>query len=279
MFTYSHRPTPQRLLRQSHPSIRSDQHTLRSWPASHISHIGLRQETKERGRRKRKNGIPHPHIHKMPRFSSRSSSVSAYDDDIDAITPCPSPTPTTEKSPSKSPASLSSSSSSSSAYSSSRNHPQEELRQSSRRSSSSSHRRILAAVFGRSSSNSRSVSPTSSSSLDNANSEEDLDMFASRRRDSVRALEQGAGGDPERLWRRMLELQQAYGCYNSARMSAALESGDASLRREFSPYPCPRYGFHVFVIFHFHAAIPGFAKDTHDERVVRACASMRACVR
>ncbi|KAK7920078.1 hypothetical protein PG985_008100 [Apiospora marii] len=162
----------------------------------------------------------------MPRFSSRSSSVSAYNDDIDAITPCPLPASTTETTQSKSPASLSSSSS---CYStSSRNHSEEELRQSSRRGSSSSHRRILAAVFGRGR-NPRSPSPTSSS-LSDANSEEDLDMFASRRRDSVRALEQGAGGDPERLWRRMLELQQTYGCYNSARMSAALESGDASLR-------------------------------------------------
>ncbi|RYP75335.1 hypothetical protein DL771_002431 [Monosporascus sp. 5C6A] len=50
-----------------------------------------------------------------------------------------------------------------------------------------------------------------------------------RRRDSVKALEQGTDGDPERLWKRMLALQQIYGCYNSARMSAALSSGDFSL--------------------------------------------------
>lgn len=50
-----------------------------------------------------------------------------------------------------------------------------------------------------------------------------------RRRDSVRALEEGTDGDPGRLWKRMLALQQIYGCYNSARMSAALSSGDASL--------------------------------------------------
>ncbi|KAK8135013.1 hypothetical protein PG984_007025 [Apiospora sp. TS-2023a] len=168
----------------------------------------------------------------MPRFSSRSSSMSTYGDDIDAITPCPlpaAPTSNETSTSSKTPASLSSSTSSS--YSSSPNHSEEELRQSSRRSSTSSstRRKMLAAVFGRHSGNSRSSSPTSSS-LNDANSEEDLDVFASRRRDSVRALEQGAGGDPERLWRRMLELQQTYGCYNSARMSAALESGDASLR-------------------------------------------------
>ncbi|RYP15856.1 hypothetical protein DL765_005470 [Monosporascus sp. GIB2] len=50
-----------------------------------------------------------------------------------------------------------------------------------------------------------------------------------RRRDSVKALEQGTDGDPERLWKRMLALQQVYGCYNSARMSAALSSGDFNL--------------------------------------------------
>ncbi|RYP49521.1 hypothetical protein DL768_004787 [Monosporascus sp. mg162] len=50
-----------------------------------------------------------------------------------------------------------------------------------------------------------------------------------RRRDSVKALEQGTDGDPERLWKRMLALQQIYGCYNSARMSAALSSGNFSL--------------------------------------------------
>ncbi|KAK8040044.1 hypothetical protein PG993_008455 [Apiospora rasikravindrae] len=170
----------------------------------------------------------------MPRFSSRSSSVSAYDDDIDAITPCPLPAPTTTVEPvqPKSSACLSSSSSSYSTSSQSQSH--EELPRHSRRSSSSSssssHRRVLAALGIHHRHSTRSPSPTTSSSLHEADSEEALDTFASRRRDSVRALERGAGGDPERLWRRMLELQQTYGCYNSARMSAALESGDASLR-------------------------------------------------
>ncbi|KAI0121309.1 hypothetical protein BJ170DRAFT_141384 [Xylariales sp. AK1849] len=49
-----------------------------------------------------------------------------------------------------------------------------------------------------------------------------------QRRNSVRTLEEGTEGDPKRLWRRMLALQQIYGCYKSARMSAALESGDIS---------------------------------------------------
>ncbi|KAI5920876.1 hypothetical protein F4810DRAFT_394015 [Camillea tinctor] len=53
--------------------------------------------------------------------------------------------------------------------------------------------------------------------------------FRGRRRESIKALEEGTGGDPERLWKRMLALQQIYGCYNSARMSAALSSGNASL--------------------------------------------------
>ncbi|KAK6844124.1 hypothetical protein PG990_002503 [Apiospora arundinis] len=172
----------------------------------------------------------------MPRFSSRTSSVSTYDD-IDAITPCPLPAPTTSKTaPSSNPPASLSTASSYITVSNSHNHNDEadELRQSSRRSSSGSnsshhHRRILGMAFH--SNKSRSPSPTSSLSLSEAACEEDLDAFASRRRDSVRALEQGAGGDPEQLWRRMLELQQVYGCYNSARMSAALESGDASLLR------------------------------------------------
>ncbi|KAI1498041.1 hypothetical protein F5X99DRAFT_343114 [Biscogniauxia marginata] len=50
-----------------------------------------------------------------------------------------------------------------------------------------------------------------------------------RRQESVKALEEGTAGDPERLWKRMLALQQIYSCYNSARMSAALSSGNASL--------------------------------------------------
>ncbi|KAI0454208.1 hypothetical protein F5B21DRAFT_244786 [Xylaria acuta] len=52
-----------------------------------------------------------------------------------------------------------------------------------------------------------------------------------RRRASVKALEEGTDGDPERLWMRMLALQQKFGCYNSARMSAALSSGNVSKLR------------------------------------------------
>ncbi|KAF2966524.1 hypothetical protein GQX73_g7040 [Xylaria multiplex] len=67
----------------------------------------------------------------------------------------------------------------------------------------------------------RSASPSSlRSSLD-----------ISRRRASVKALEEGTDGDPERLWMRMLALQQKFGCYNSARMSAALSSGNVSILR------------------------------------------------
>ncbi|KAI0876119.1 hypothetical protein GGS24DRAFT_252859 [Hypoxylon argillaceum] len=53
----------------------------------------------------------------------------------------------------------------------------------------------------------------------------------SRRRASVKALEEGTNGDPERLWMRMLALQRKFGCYNSARMSAALSSGNVSRLR------------------------------------------------
>ncbi|KAI1371761.1 hypothetical protein F4677DRAFT_285621 [Hypoxylon crocopeplum] len=56
-----------------------------------------------------------------------------------------------------------------------------------------------------------------------------MDASRNRRRESLKALEEGTGGDPERLWKRMLSLQRIYGCYNSARMSAALSSGDVSL--------------------------------------------------
>ncbi|KAI2602474.1 hypothetical protein GGR54DRAFT_499731 [Hypoxylon sp. NC1633] len=55
------------------------------------------------------------------------------------------------------------------------------------------------------------------------------DTTRNRRRQSLKALEEGTGGDPERLWKRMLALQETYRCYNSARMSAALSSGDVSL--------------------------------------------------
>ncbi|OTB04556.1 hypothetical protein M426DRAFT_11445 [Hypoxylon sp. CI-4A] len=56
-----------------------------------------------------------------------------------------------------------------------------------------------------------------------------MDASRNRRRESLKALEEGTGGDPQRLWKRMLALQQTYGCYNSARMSAAISSGDFSL--------------------------------------------------
>jgi hypothetical protein len=49
-----------------------------------------------------------------------------------------------------------------------------------------------------------------------------------RRRSSIKTLEEGTDGNPERLWKRMLALQQIYGCYKSARMSAALELGDTN---------------------------------------------------
>ncbi|KAI1823943.1 hypothetical protein F4861DRAFT_297619 [Xylaria intraflava] len=53
----------------------------------------------------------------------------------------------------------------------------------------------------------------------------------SKRRASVKAVEEGTDGDPDRLWMRMLALQQKFGCYNSARMSAALSSGNVSILR------------------------------------------------
>ena len=44
--------------------------------------------------------------------------------------------------------------------------------------------------------------------------------------------------DAELLWHRMLTVQQIYGCYNSARMTAALEMGnDGGIVRKFNPPP------------------------------------------
>lgn len=56
-----------------------------------------------------------------------------------------------------------------------------------------------------------------------------MDASRNKRRESLKALEEGTEGDPERLWKRMLALQRTYNCYNSARMSAALSSGNVSL--------------------------------------------------
>ncbi|KAH6640074.1 hypothetical protein BKA67DRAFT_542599 [Truncatella angustata] len=70
---------------------------------------------------------------------------------------------------------------------------------------------------------SRSPSPSSCSE-----SEHTAPKGTSERRNSIKTLEEGTEGDPERLWKRMLALQQTYGCYRSARMSAALELGDYS---------------------------------------------------
>ncbi|KAI0376417.1 hypothetical protein F5Y04DRAFT_211708 [Hypomontagnella monticulosa] len=70
---------------------------------------------------------------------------------------------------------------------------------------------------------SRSPSPCSECSTDTT------DASRNRRRESLKALEEGTEGDPERLWKRMLALQRTYNCYNSARMSAALSSGNITL--------------------------------------------------
>lgn len=84
----------------------------------------------------------------------------------------------------------------------------------------------------------RSSSPTSEYEAATAAAAMYPNAQRQRRNESVRALEEGTDGDPARLWRRMLALQQHYGCYRSARMSAALESGDSSmLLREYPAQP------------------------------------------
>lgn len=161
----------------------------------------------------------------------RSRKARPVDDDIDAITPCPlppqePPSPRTAAPPSPSP---------------SLDLP------SPVHSVLVVHDR-LSHLEDAARLRSRSVSPSS---------ECDAVMHAAssnnRRRDSVRALEEGTDGDPGRLWKRMLALQQIYGCYNSARMSAALSSGDASLLlREYTllhlSSPARVIGITLFVI-------------------------------
>ena len=39
--------------------------------------------------------------------------------------------------------------------------------------------------------------------------------------------------DAQTLWRRMLAVQRAFGCYNSARMDAALDTGEEGLARMY----------------------------------------------
>jgi hypothetical protein len=67
---------------------------------------------------------------------------------------------------------------------------------------------------------------------------------ASSRRSSFSGLTppaESVGVDSDRLWKRMLSVQRVFGCYNSARMSAALSAGDKEvvcrLRRELKASP------------------------------------------
>lgn len=150
----------------------------------------------------------------MPR-PRRSRPVD--DDDIDAITPCPL-TPSHEQEESPSPRSGTPLATS---LPPSPVHPMHPAHHSH-----NDHDLRLAAG------STRSTSPMSSECGDDVcgmSMSMSTSSSNNRRRDSVKALEEGTDGDPERLWRRMLALQQIYGCYNSARMSAALSSGDASL--------------------------------------------------
>lgn len=52
------------------------------------------------------------------------------------------------------------------------------------------------------------------------------------------------------LWARMLEVQERYGCYRSARMQAAVDSGQAvDLMREFPSTSFPFPSSHPFTAF------------------------------
>lgn len=63
-----------------------------------------------------------------------------------------------------------------------------------------------------------------------------------------RRVSSAADADSAReLWARMLEVQERYGCYRSARMQAAVDSGQAAdLMREFLLHPFPISSSRVF---------------------------------
>lgn len=175
--------------------------------------------------------------------SSRSAMRHTAIDDLDAITPCP-PCETQQES----------------------QKPQQALQMLHACSNSAA---------SDSARTSRSASPAvedeATSPYNNAASSTTRDLQTAvgsdefghkRRRRSVEVLENGTDGDPARLWQRMLALQQAYGCYKSARMSAALSSGDASLLlREFPRHllhwPCSytfSFSSRVAIFIPVHAA-------------------------
>ena len=78
-----------------------------------------------------------------------------------------------------------------------------------------------------------------------SSSDEGCIPSAEKRRPSFDPAE-GEDIDNEHLWLRMLAIQRRFHCYNSARMSAALEDDavKAIVRKYFPPYsPSPqRYG-------------------------------------
>ncbi|KAH8647265.1 hypothetical protein BX600DRAFT_518537 [Xylariales sp. PMI_506] len=157
----------------------------------------------------------------MPGYKTRSSRTSrpADDDDIDAITPCLLPTTETTSSSELAAASEPAdmmmlggrSSGSGSNNSSKRNSTYSDHHYFRSRSSSPESMMMMMAT--------EDGGPVAAGGSSAQKS----------RRNSLKAVEEGTGGDPERLWRRMLALQQIYGCYKSARMSAALELGNISL--------------------------------------------------
>ncbi|KAK7755783.1 hypothetical protein SLS62_002068 [Diatrype stigma] len=159
-------------------------------------------------------------------------SRAVVDDDIDAITPCPLPTPTlpptSQQQQQPEPPSPRTISAPSPPSSPSATTLTPDLPSPVHHISPSSVHSGLRSTAG-SSMGSRSRSASPSSDCCDADHVFSSTTTNSRRRDSVRALEEGTDGDPERLWMRMLALQRTYGCYNSARMSAALSSGDVSL--------------------------------------------------
>lgn len=141
------------------------------------------------------------------RGQSSSSPTSGYNDDWDAITPCPSPEP--EEHPA-------------SPYNPEVPNDNNQTYQYQGGASADGRPYSRETRTGRASSGCR--------------------VSAEQRRRASLVLGTGrTEKDAERLWARMLELQQKYGCYNSARMQAALEDGDSTVRKLKSSVPVSQH--------------------------------------
>ena len=166
--------------------------------------------------------------------SSSTSSSASYrsQDEVDAITPCPLAPLETVSTTSSSASSSSSSSrrSSSNQQRSNRHHhhhhhhhPKNRASDNGRTPARASSSNTTTTTGGSSSWRSSRASPLSGFVWDEDHDGDDDDDSNRRGR---RGRDHRAGNNnTERLWRQMLAVQDRFGCYNSARMAAALEMG------------------------------------------------------